>query len=142
MPALHDLKITLVTDGYSTIIVVEEYIQASIMAGALESLSISPVKKSLLFLFIYIIMGSEMAKSSAIILLQTEIGTEAKVLDELFKIPEVKEAYVVYGTYDIVLKIETDALEKVREIVTNKIRRFPDIRTTVTMIVVEERIRQ
>ncbi|MGC8953254.1 MAG: Lrp/AsnC ligand binding domain-containing protein [Desulfurococcus sp.] len=83
-----------------------------------------------------------MAKSSAIILLQTEIGTEAKVLDELFKIPEVKEAYVVYGTYDIVLKIETDALEKIREIVTNKIRRFPDIRTTVTMIVVEERIRQ
>lgn len=136
------MKIALVTDGYSTIIVAEEYIRASIIAGALESLSISPVKKSLLFLFIYIIMGSEMAKSSAIILLQTEIGTEAKVLDELFKIPEVKEAYVVYGTYDIVLKIETDALEKVREIVTNKIRRFPDIRTTVTMIVVEERIRQ
>ncbi|MEL9908990.1 MAG: Lrp/AsnC ligand binding domain-containing protein [Desulfurococcus sp.] len=138
----HGLKIALGTDGYSTIIMAEEYIQASIIAGVFESLLISPVKKSLLFLFIYIIMGSEMAKSSAIILLQTEIGTEAKVLDELFKIPEVKEAYVVYGTYDIVLKIETDALEKVREIVTNKIRRFPDIRTTVTMIVVEERIRQ
>jgi len=83
-----------------------------------------------------------MAKSSAIILIQTEIGAETKVLDELIKIPEVKEAYVVYGTYDVVLKLESDALEKIREIVTNKIRKLPDIRTTVTMIIVEEKIRQ
>ncbi|MEM2013999.1 MAG: Lrp/AsnC ligand binding domain-containing protein [Desulfurococcaceae archaeon] len=78
---------------------------------------------------------------SAIILIQTEIGTESKVLDELMKIPEVKEAYIVYGTYDIVVKIESDTLEKIREIVTNRIRKLPDIRTTVTMIVVEGRIK-
>jgi DNA-binding Lrp family transcriptional regulator len=81
------------------------------------------------------------AKKSAIILIQTEIGSESRVLDELMKIPEVKEAYIVYGTYDIVVKVETDALEKIRDIVTNKIRKLPDIRTTVTMIVVEERVR-
>jgi DNA-binding Lrp family transcriptional regulator len=86
-------------------------------------------------------MGEEMpeAKKSAIILIQTEIGSESKVMDELMKIPEVKEAYIVYGTYDLVVKVETDALEKIREIVTNRIRKLPDIRTTVTMIVVEER---
>jgi DNA-binding Lrp family transcriptional regulator len=81
------------------------------------------------------------AKKSAIILIQTEIGSESRVLDELMKIPEVKEAYIVYGTYDIVVKVETDALEKIRDIVTNKIRKLPDIRTTVTMIVVEERMK-
>lgn len=82
-----------------------------------------------------------MSKSnkSAIILIQTEIGAESKVLDELMKIPEVKEAYIVYGTYDIVVKVESDSLEKIREIVTNRIRKLPDIRTTVTMIVVEGR---
>jgi Transcriptional regulators len=82
-----------------------------------------------------------LAKSAAIVLIQTEIGSESKVLDELYKIPEVKEAYVVYGTYDVVVKIEAEALEKIREIVTNHVRRLPDIRTTVTMIVVEERIK-
>jgi DNA-binding Lrp family transcriptional regulator len=81
------------------------------------------------------------AKKSAIILIQTEIGSESRVLDELMRIPEVKEAYIVYGTYDIVVKVETDALEKIRDIVTNKIRKLPDIRTTVTMIVVEERMK-
>lgn len=80
-------------------------------------------------------------KKAAIILIQTEIGAESKVLDDLMKIPEVTEAYVVYGTYDIVIKIETDSLEKIREIVTNRVRKLPDIRTTVTMIVVEERIK-
>lgn len=88
-------------------------------------------------------MGVAMAeaKKSAIILIQTEIGSESRVLDELMRIPEVKEAYIVYGTYDIVVKVETDALEKIRDIVTNKIRKLPDIRTTVTMIVVEERVK-
>jgi DNA-binding Lrp family transcriptional regulator len=88
-------------------------------------------------------MGVAMAeaKKSAIILIQTEIGSESRVLDELMRIPEVKEAYIVYGTYDIVVKVETDALERIRDIVTNKIRKLPDIRTTVTMIVVEERVK-
>jgi DNA-binding Lrp family transcriptional regulator len=80
-------------------------------------------------------------KTAAIILVQTEIGAETRVMEELLKIPEVKEVYIVYGTYDIVVKVEAEALEKVREIVTNKIRRLPDIRTTVTMIVVEGRVK-
>jgi len=72
-------------------------------------------------------------------LIQTEIGAETRVMDELIKIPEVKEVYIVYGTYDIVAKIEADSLEKIREVITDKIRSLKDIRTTVTMIVVEER---
>ncbi|MGC9012310.1 Lrp/AsnC ligand binding domain-containing protein [Thermogladius sp. KZ2Tp1] len=82
-----------------------------------------------------------MPKATAIVLIQTEIGAESRVLDELYKIPEVTEAYIVYGTYDVVVKIESESLEKIREIVTNKIRKLPDIRTTITMIVVEERVK-
>ncbi|NAZ27563.1 MAG: Lrp/AsnC family transcriptional regulator [Thermogladius sp.] len=82
-----------------------------------------------------------MPKATAIVLIQTEIGAESRVLEELYKIPEISEAYIVYGTYDVVVKIESDSLEKIREIVTNKVRKLPDIRTTITMIVVEERIK-
>lgn len=77
--------------------------------------------------------------AGAIVLIQTEIGAESRVMDQLYAIPEVKEVYVVYGTYDIVLKIEADTLEKIREVITDKIRKLSDIRTTVTMIVVEEK---
>ncbi|MEM1921898.1 MAG: Lrp/AsnC ligand binding domain-containing protein [Desulfurococcaceae archaeon] len=75
--------------------------------------------------------------ASAIVLIQTEIGSESRVMNELIKIPEIKEVYIVYGTYDVVAKIEADTLEKIREVITDKIRRLSDIRTTVTMIVVE-----
>lgn len=79
--------------------------------------------------------------AKAIVLIQTEVGSENKVLEELTTIPEVKEAYIVYGTYDVVVKIEAESLEKIRDIITNRVRRLSDIRTTVTMIIVEERIK-
>ncbi|WFO75732.1 Lrp/AsnC ligand binding domain-containing protein [Desulfurococcaceae archaeon MEX13E-LK6-19] len=75
--------------------------------------------------------------AKAIVLIQTDIGAETRVMDELFKIPEIIDVYIVYGIYDIVAVIEAESLEKIREIITNKIRRLPEIRTTSTMVVVE-----
>jgi len=49
----------------------------------------------------------------------------------------VKESYVVYGVYDIVAKVEADSMDKLKEIVTWKIRRLDKVRSTLTMIVVE-----
>ncbi|MCD6488015.1 MAG: Lrp/AsnC ligand binding domain-containing protein [Desulfurococcales archaeon] len=80
-----------------------------------------------------------MAKARAIILIQTDIGAETRVMDQLYEIPEISDVYIVYGIYDIVAMIEADSLEKIREIITNKIRKLPEIRTTSTMVVVEGR---
>ncbi len=77
------------------------------------------------------------AKAKAIILIQTDIGAETRVMEQLYEIPEIVEVYIVYGIYDIVALIEADSLEKIREIITNKIRKLPEIRTTSTMVVVE-----
>jgi DNA-binding Lrp family transcriptional regulator len=49
----------------------------------------------------------------------------------------VKESYLVYGVYDIVAKVEADSMDKLKEIVTWKIRRLDKVRSTLTMIVVE-----
>ncbi len=77
--------------------------------------------------------------AGAIVLVQTEIGAESRVMEQLISVPEVKEVYIVYGTYDLVAKIEADTLERIREVITDKIRKLSDIRTTVTMIIVEEK---
>ena len=34
---------------------------------------------------------------------------EAEVVKKLRELPEVREAYVVYGAYDVVARIETDS---------------------------------
>jgi DNA-binding Lrp family transcriptional regulator len=73
----------------------------------------------------------------AFVLLNTEIGSEQEVLEELKKIDAICEAYLVYGVYDIVAKIGADTMDKLKEIVTWKVRRLDKARSTLTMIVIE-----
>jgi DNA-binding Lrp family transcriptional regulator len=73
----------------------------------------------------------------AFVLINAEIGSEDEVVTELRKIANVKESYVVYGVYDIVAKVEAESMDKLKEIVTWKIRRLDKVRSTLTMIVVE-----
>ena len=48
--------------------------------------------------------------SIAYVLINTEIGGMEEVLRTLEKIPEVKEAHMFYGVYDIIAKIEKKGL--------------------------------
>ena len=74
---------------------------------------------------------------SAFVLINAEIGSEDELLKELKKIPNMKEAHTVYGVYDIVVKIEAETMEKLKELVTWKVRRLDKVRSTLTMIVME-----
>lgn len=73
----------------------------------------------------------------AFVLINTEIGTEDEILKALNKIANVKEAYLVYGVYDILAKVEADTMTRLKEVVTWKIRRLDKVRSTQTMIVME-----
>jgi len=74
----------------------------------------------------------------AFVLINAEIGAEADVVKELRKIEGVEEAYTVYGVYDIVAKIRANSMDRLKEIVTWNIRRLNKVRSTLTMIVIEE----
>ncbi len=58
-------------------------------------------------------------------------------MNELLKIEGVSEAYIVYGVYDIVVKIKAPTTEALKEIISSKIRKISNVRSTLTMIVVE-----
>ncbi len=72
----------------------------------------------------------------AYVLINSEMGAEEQVLRDLKALPEVKEAHVVYGVYDTVIKVEGETTEDLKNIVASKIRKNPRIRSTLTMIVV------
>jgi DNA-binding Lrp family transcriptional regulator len=74
---------------------------------------------------------------AAIVLVNAEIGSEEEVFNEITKIEGVTEAYVVYGVYDIIAKVEADTMERLKEIVATNIRKLPKVRSTLTMIIVE-----
>jgi len=74
----------------------------------------------------------------AFVLINTEIGSESEVLASLKKIDAVEEAHMVYGVYDVVAKVRADTMDKLKEIVTWHVRRLDKVRSTLTMIVIEE----
>lgn len=74
----------------------------------------------------------------AFVLINTEIGSEADVLKDLKKIEGVEEAFAVYGVYDIIARVGAETMDKLKEIVTWRIRRLDKVRSTLTMIIVEE----
>ena len=72
----------------------------------------------------------------AFVMINTELGSEKEVLDEIRKIDEVKESCIVYGIHDIVAKIGADTMDKVDEIVT-WVRMLDKIRASITLILIE-----
>jgi DNA-binding Lrp family transcriptional regulator len=46
----------------------------------------------------------------------------------------VRGAYALYGIYDILVEVEAESMEKVKEIVFTRIRRLWNVRTTITLI--------
>jgi len=75
--------------------------------------------------------------ATAFVLINAELGNEKGLLKELRNIANVKEAHFVYGVYDIIAKVEADSMEKLKEIITLKIRRLTDVRSTLTLTVAE-----
>jgi len=69
--------------------------------------------------------------------MNVELGSEEKVLKEVRKVPNVKECHRVYGVYDMIAKVEADSMDKLKEIVTWKIRRLDGVRSTLTTVVME-----
>ena len=74
--------------------------------------------------------------ASAYLLLNVETGTEEEVMNNLKPLQEVKEARMVYGVYDIVVRVEAETMEELKNIVSWTIRRLDKVRSTMTMIVV------
>ena len=73
----------------------------------------------------------------AYLLINTE-SFEPSLLKTLKSIKGVEEAYAVYGVYDIIARVKSDTMDKLKETVTWRVRRLDKVRSTLTMIVVEE----
>jgi len=74
----------------------------------------------------------------AYVLITTETGAMESVRESLKKMDYVKETYMVYGVYDIIATVKAETMDKLKEIVTWNLRNLDKVRSTLTMIVVEE----
>jgi len=76
---------------------------------------------------------------TAFVLIDTEAGSEANVLKELRQVEGVEEAFAVSGVYDIVVRVKAATMDQLKEIIKMRIHKLYNVRSTLTMFVVEER---
>ena len=76
--------------------------------------------------------------SRAYVIIHTEKGEEYAVLKNLSNIPEIKEADVVFGFYDVLCKIESSDNLSLETVITKAIRSLPHIKTSMTLNVISE----
>jgi len=73
--------------------------------------------------------------NKAFTLINAELGKD--ITDDLKKIPEVKQIYSVYGVYDYIIRVEANSMEKLKDVISSKVRQVKNIRSTLTMIVID-----
>jgi DNA-binding Lrp family transcriptional regulator len=74
----------------------------------------------------------------AYVLLNVESNSEDTVLEQLRGIDIVEEAHVSYGVYDIIVKVHSKTMDEMKEAISNKIRKIKQVRSTLTLIIVED----
>jgi len=75
--------------------------------------------------------------ATAYILINCELGSEESIIQQLNNIDGVSEVHGTCGAYDILVKIESPTVEALREIITWKIRKIAQIRSTLTLMGIE-----
>ena len=76
---------------------------------------------------------------SAMVLINTQVGKEKSVLEKLRAIDGVEEAHALYSVYDIAIKIKTSSIEKLREIITLRIKKIIEVTTSLTLLTADEK---
>jgi len=76
----------------------------------------------------------------AFVLINTELGQEAAVVEALDHVHGINDVQPLYGIYDVIAEVEAESMDKVKEIVFNNIRRLESVKTTITLITYGEGI--
>lgn len=83
------------------------------------------------------VAGDHSTMPRAIVLVNADVGKETEVYTSIRQIPEVSEVHTSYGTYDIIAIVNAETNEKLKGVITSRIRSIPSIRSTLSMPVVD-----
>jgi len=74
----------------------------------------------------------------AYVIINCDLGYEEQIIEELKHLSDVKEIHGTFGAYDILAKVESDQITTLRETITSKIRKIDRIRSTLTLMAIED----
>ena len=69
----------------------------------------------------------------AFVMVNSDLGSEDELQSELKKVDGVVGVYQVYGVYDMVVEVEAESDQKLKEILFSRIRSLKHVRSTLTL---------
>lgn len=72
--------------------------------------------------------------TEAYVMLNCELGAEEAIIDQLKELEQVIDVFETIGTHDMLVKVQAENFETVRDIVSRNIQRLKNVRSTATLI--------
>ena len=72
----------------------------------------------------------------AYVIVHSKNADEANILHKLANIPEVIEADIVMGSYELICKVVAPTYNDISDVITKKIRKLENIKSTVTLNII------
>ena len=72
--------------------------------------------------------------TDAYVMLNCELGAEEGIIEKLKELDGVADVFETIGTHDMLVKLQADNFEKIREIVSRNIQKLDKVRSTSTLI--------
>jgi DNA-binding Lrp family transcriptional regulator len=83
-------------------------------------------------------LGGKTELSKAYVLFGVASGSEEQVIKDAQKIEGVQETHISYGVYDLVMKIKADNMDQLKELISRRLRKIDNVKSTMTLILTEE----
>lgn len=67
-------------------------------------------------------------------MLNCDLGAESDIIEQLKEIEQVVDVFETIGTHDMMVKLQADNFETIRDIVSRNIQKLKNVRSTATLI--------
>jgi DNA-binding Lrp family transcriptional regulator len=74
---------------------------------------------------------------SAVVLVNTDLDAQERVIESLRLVDGVEEAHALYGVYDLLIKIKGSSIDKLKEIAKLRIKPIAGLNSSLTLMIVQ-----
>jgi DNA-binding Lrp family transcriptional regulator len=79
--------------------------------------------------------------ASAFVLVNCHFPFDIRIKDEILKMPSMANVYRISGRYDLIVKVNANTEEEVKEIISTDINRLRGVDDTFTIIIAKEHMK-
>ena len=74
---------------------------------------------------------------SAVVLVNTDLAQQSQVLEKIRNVKGVEEAHILWGVYNLLVKITANSIDHLKEIIKHNLKQLTGVAMTLTLMIVE-----